>query len=85
MNNKITKVNMISSNSLHRGIYEEVQGKLKEKGIELTAPAVRMRIKRESDPVAMELYAEILQQRISAHTQAAAKLSRVTKKLEKVS
>ncbi len=85
MNNKITKVNMISSNRLHRGIYQEIRAKLKDKGIELTAPAVRMRIKRGTDPLAMEIYADILQKRIADHARAAGKMSMVTKKLEEVS
>ena len=58
---------------------------MKEQGIDLKVPAVRMRIRRGTDPLAMEIYADILQKRIADHTRAAGKLSMVTKKLEEVS
>lgn len=58
---------------------------MKEKGIDLKVPAVRMRIRRGTDPLAMEIYADILQKRIVDHAHAAEKLSKVTKKLEEVS
>lgn len=58
---------------------------MKEKGIDLKVPAVRMRIRRKSDPLAVEIYADILQKRIDDHTRAADKLKLATKKLEEVS
>ncbi|WP_294346792.1 hypothetical protein [Prosthecochloris sp.] len=76
---------MINTKSMKRGIYAEVAERLKEKGIELKVPTLRMRIVRGIDPVAMEIYAEILHKRIEDHARAADKLSKAAKKLEEVS
>ncbi|RDD29893.1 hypothetical protein CR161_03760 [Prosthecochloris sp. ZM] len=77
-------MNTLNSRSVKRGIYNEVARRLASKGVHVKVPTVRMRIIRKTDPRALEIYAEILEERMAALEQANGRFHEANKKLESI-